>query len=152
MGLCTSYVAQFHELLPHIDFSNMTKLDQFKEGLKTSVRDLLCGVHPKSVMFDEYIKLAIEFDNDLYEDELNSRKHAHSSRLTAVAIPQTYPAPSTTSTEVVPMEVDTVKFRRPLTQDETDRRGFGGSSSSCRSSRDRKFKPDDARRRDADQR
>jgi hypothetical protein len=124
-GSCASYTARFLELLPHVNFSDQTKLGQFKEGLKPAVRDLCRGVRPKPAKFDEYLNLAIDFDNDLHEDELATRERSHSSRPSASSsrpAPRHVASPPAASSEVVPMEVDAVKFRGPLTEAEKDRR------------------------------
>lgn len=131
-GSCASYAARFRELLPHVEFSDQTKLDQFKEGLKASVRDAVITVRPKPTNFDAYVDLVIDIDNELHENELNAREHAQNLRSTASSSRSHRPVASTPqvsstssvapSSEVVPMEVDAVKFRGPLTQDEKDRR------------------------------
>lgn len=165
-GSCANYAARFKELLPHVQFSEQTKLDQFKEGLKATVRDQVRGVRPKPATFDAYVDLAIDFDNDLHEDELaarerarDSRSHANTSRSaprTTAPTPSTSTATSSTaSTEVVPMEVDAVKFRGPLTQEEKDRRrrlnlcmycaGAGHNADACPNKSSKAKKRDAAR-------
>lgn len=124
-GSCGSYAARFLELLPHVSFSDQTKLDQFKEGLKPAVRDLVRGVRPKPATFEDYLHLAIDFDNDLHEDELAARDRSHGSRPSASSsrpAPRQAASAPAASSEVVLMEVDAVKFRGPLTETEKDRR------------------------------
>ncbi|EMD37928.1 hypothetical protein CERSUDRAFT_36109, partial [Gelatoporia subvermispora B] len=98
MGSCAAYVARFRELLPHLDWSETTKLDQFKEGLKETVLDKVRGVRPKPTTFDQYVELAIEFDNKLHEDELARKdrsRHDHSqSRPAPRSLPQPCSQPS----------------------------------------------------------
>ncbi|EIW76442.1 hypothetical protein CONPUDRAFT_111405 [Coniophora puteana RWD-64-598 SS2] len=161
-GSCAAYAARFRELLPLVDFSPTTQLDQFKNGLKLAVRDLVRGVRPKPKTFDEYVALAIEFDNDLHEDELAAKHMREPPRrglelreVRRTAPPS--PRPSTSaaaSSDVVPMEVDAVKFRGPLSQEEKDRRKRLGLCDYCgqgkHSADDCPNKSDKAKRRDAE--
>src|ERR1700761_7343049 len=165
-GSCANYAARFRELLLHVQFSEQTKLDQFKEGLKATVRDHVRNVRPKPATFDEYVALAIDFDNDLHEDELAARERAkdsHSHVNTSRSAPRTAaPTPSASaatssaaSTDVIPMEVDAVKFRGPLTQEEKDHRrrlnlcmycaGAGHNADACPNKSSKAKKRDAAR-------
>lgn len=128
-GSCAAYAARFHELLPHLDWSETTKLDQFKEGLKDAVLDKVRGVCPKPATFNEYVELAIEFDNELHEDELARKDRSRHDHPQPCPAPRTFPQPRpqppapaapTPSSDIVPMEVDAVRFRGPLTQAEKD--------------------------------
>lgn len=167
-GSCATYAARFRELLPFVELSGTTVLDMYKEGLKPAVRDVLRVVRPRPDDFEKLVKLTVEIDNDLHEDELSARDRVSSSRgntnsnRSGSAPRQTAPTPpassatnSTASTEVVPMEVDAVKFRGPLTQDEKDRRrrlnlcmycgGAGHNADTC-SNKSAKAKKRDAAR------
>jgi hypothetical protein len=79
-GSCASYATKFRSLLSHVSFSDQTKLDQFKEGLKPSIRDAIVLVRPKPAAFDDYVVLAIEIDNDLHESELADRERTQNAR------------------------------------------------------------------------
>ncbi|KAF7338862.1 Retrotransposon-derived protein PEG10 [Mycena sanguinolenta] len=127
-GSCANYAARFRELLAHVDFSEQTKLDQFCDGLKSSVRDKIVGVRPKPTAFEAFVTLAIEIDNDLHENEIATRERAGGSRSTANSsrpnhhLAVSSPPASSSTSDPTPMEVDSLKFRGPLTQDEKDHR------------------------------
>lgn len=77
-GTCASYASCFCELVVHLDWTDKSKIAAFREGLKEQVWDLLITVHPKPATFNEFVKVCIEIDNAVYENELDKR-HAKAS-------------------------------------------------------------------------
>ncbi|KAJ7834782.1 hypothetical protein B0H14DRAFT_3461792 [Mycena olivaceomarginata] len=137
--------------------------------------DAIVLVRPKPAAFDDYVALAIEIDNDLHESELADREHtqnthakgsgsgsgsASNSRSAPHQKASTPQAPTvstaTSSSEVVPMEVDAITVRDPLTQAEKDRRrqanlclycgGAGHNADHCANKSDKAKKCDAVRK------
>ena len=70
-GLCAAYALHFRKLVVYLDWTDKSKITAFKEGLKDQVHDLLVMVHPKPTIFDNFVKICIEFDNAVHENELD---------------------------------------------------------------------------------
>ena len=135
-GSCAAYASHFRELVVYLDWTDKSKIAAFKEGLKDQVRNLLVTVCPKPTIFDDFVKICIEFDNAVHENELD-KHHAKSggdaSKSTNRSHPkqiQSNPRPVATSasssTPVLPpgepMSIDATKTKRGLlTQAERDR-------------------------------
>lgn len=126
-GSCFKYATSFRELLAYVDLSEPTKIHMFKEGLKEIVRTHMVGAMPFPSDFNTYVNLAIEYDNALHEDRTfygrsSGPRSAPAPHPRAPAPSPAPAAPPAGSTDVVPMEVDAVKVRGPLSQEEKDRR------------------------------
>jgi len=144
---CATYVAAFREQLPYVQLTEQTKIDMFKSGLKSSVRNLMVTVRPVPTNFDDYAKIAIDFDNEQHRAEKELRQHRQPSSspsappVTPIApvVPSplqswSYPTPTTTpsvpaplvatssSSDVVPMEIDALRQRGQISADELQRR------------------------------
>lgn len=55
-GSCSLYSARFRELLAYLHWDDQSKLAQFKEGLKSNIRNKLIGAFATPPTFDAYIK------------------------------------------------------------------------------------------------
>lgn len=132
---CATYVAAFREQLPYVQLTEQTKIDMFKSGLKSSVRNLMVTVRPVPTNFDDYAKITINFDNEQHCAEKELRQHQQplsmpSAPSVAPAAPvvspppQTwsYPTPTmtpsvpattspaaTSNSDVVPMKIDALR-------------------------------------------
>ena len=122
-GSCAAYASRFRELVVYLDLTDKSKIAAFKEGLK-----------------DQFVKICIELDNAVHENELDKRRAKSGSTLDTadhVYPTQTYHSPTpyysttatTPSTDMPalppgePMSIDATKTRRgPLTQAERDHR------------------------------
>ena len=121
----------------YLDWTDKSKIAAFKEGLKDQVCDLLVTVRPKPTIFDDFVKICIEFDNAVHENELDKR-HAKSGGDASKSTNRSHPkqiqpssrpvATSASSSMPVlppgePMSIDATKTKcGPLTQAERDRR------------------------------
>ena len=139
-GSCAAYGSHFRELVVYLDWTDKSKIAAFKEGLKDQVRDLLITVRPKPTDFDEFVKICIELDNAIHENELDKHRAKSGSTLDTadhVYPTQTYHSPTpyysttatTPSTDMPalppgePMSIDATKTRCGLlTQAERDHR------------------------------
>ena len=139
-GSCAAYASCFRELVVYLDWTDKSKIAAFKEGLKDQVHDLLIMVHPKPTIFDEFVKICIELDNAVHENELDKRCTKSGSTLNTadhIYPNQTYHSPTPYySTSAItpltampalppgkPMSIDATKTRHgPLTQAECDHR------------------------------
>lgn len=121
-GSCAAYASRFRELVVYLDWTDKSKIAAFREGLKDSVRDLLITVRPKPTIFDEFVKICVEIDNAVHENELDKRhaKPGDASKSTNRSQPkQTTPAPtprpavsSTPSLPMAePMQIDAMKTK-----------------------------------------
>ena len=145
-GSCAAYVSCFCELV-YLDWTDKSKITAFKEGLKDQVHDLLVMVHPKPTIFDDFIKICIEFDNAIHENELD-KCHAKSGgdalKSTNCSHPkqiQSNPWPVATSASLSmpvlppgePMSIDATKTKcGPLIQAKHDRRRTNKLCMYCR--------------------
>ncbi|GJE99152.1 polyprotein [Phanerochaete sordida] len=129
------------ELHKDLVLNDTTKIDYFYSGLKEDLKDLLVGkLRPTS--FDAFARLCTELDDRLHERELEkkeSSKGSSSSRSDSkprprpAAYPAAHaaaPAVASSSSQVVPMEIDAVK-RGPLSAAEKDRRRREGLCLYC---------------------
>jgi hypothetical protein len=155
-GACATYASRFKELLVHVDFSESTKINKFKEGLKPEVKDVLVNIMDKPKQFDKYIDLCIRIDNHVHQRDLERQaaKKASSSNQSSNNNPRNtntstrtqssqhqfnFPPPPTTSTSSTsdlppgePMQIDATKMKRcPLTPEERKRRHDLGLCSYC---------------------
>ena len=137
-GSCAAYALRFRELVVYLDWTDKSKITAFKEGLKDQVCDLLIMVHPEPTIFDEFVKICIELNNAIHENELDKCRAKSGSTLNTadhIYPNQTYHSPTpyysttatTPSTDIPalppskPMSIDATKTRRgPLTQAECD--------------------------------
>jgi hypothetical protein len=132
-GSCAAYTARYWELLPLVDFSETTKLEQYKAGLKKEVRERVSLVRPKPANFEAYVALAIDFDNEMHEEVLEEKARAkRNGKTPATPRPSTTSQASTALSPGEPMEIDSVKVKRgPLTAEEKERRRREGLCSYC---------------------
>ena len=137
-GSCAAYASHFCELVVYLDWTDKSKIAAFKEGLKDQVCDLLIMVCPKPTIFDEFIKICIELDNAIHENELDKHRaksgstldtadHIYPNQTYHLPIPYYSTTATTPSTDMPallpsePMSINATKTRRgPLTQAEHD--------------------------------
>ena len=78
---CAAYASCFCELVVYLNWTDKYKIAMFKEGLKDQVCNLLIMVYPKPILFDDFVKIWIEIDNAIHENELD-KHHAKSGDAT----------------------------------------------------------------------
>lgn len=121
IGTVTAYAAEFRALKPSAKWGSddQVYIDQFYFGLKNNVKDLLVGrVKPR--VFDDYVRLAAELDEDLricYQE-----KKETTSAFGRLGLPSAKPTSTTPtapkpgaytprSSEPAPMDVDAARER-----------------------------------------
>ncbi|KAJ3500264.1 hypothetical protein NMY22_g19315 [Coprinellus aureogranulatus] len=129
-GSAADYTARFLEYVSELNWTDEWKIQQYYEGLKESVQDTLINRKGRyfTQNFEEFYKLCVIIDNELHELALNRRAHAsapskrpfagNSSSSLPAAVPR---AATSSSPDVVPMEVDAVR-RGSITAEEKQRR------------------------------
>ncbi|KAF8156744.1 hypothetical protein B0H34DRAFT_625253, partial [Crassisporium funariophilum] len=127
-GSCAAFTNQFIEILAELDWTEQTKVQEYYDRLKENIKTTLCNRKGRYFTnnFDDYSKLCIEIDNELHTLSLdNTARNLPStnsssaprrfmyptSSSSATPFSQTTATTSSTNNQVVPMEVDTVKFK-----------------------------------------
>lgn len=137
-GSCAMYASKSREYHVHLQMTEETKITTFYKGLKSGVKDLLVG-KTEPPTFNSYVQLCIELDNAYHRRENERRgetKSSHHSSYPRPNAPRPSYAPTpalpttTTSSDVVPMEIDAIK-RGPISQEEKDRRRKEGLCFYC---------------------
>ncbi|KAJ7134242.1 hypothetical protein C8R44DRAFT_610121 [Mycena epipterygia] len=104
-----------------------TKIDRYKRGLKESVKDVLVPIFPRPTTMKEWEKPVLAIDNNIFQRN-NERKHSGNTPVVINPIPpsSSTATSSSTSNEVVPMDIDAVRtdgtFRGKLTPEERQAR------------------------------
>ena len=128
-GSCAAYASHFHKLVVYLDWTDKSKIATFKEGLKGQVHDLLIMVHPKSTIFDEFVKICIELDKCHAKSgsTLNTADHIYPNQTYHLPTPYYSTTATMPSTDIPalppgePMSIDVTKTRHgSLTQAECD--------------------------------
>ena len=123
--LASAYAADFRLLASDIPWDDQALMEQFRYGLRNDVKDLLLTFPEEPKSLTEAISRAVRCDNRLFERRSERQLQIPRSRpeptYAAVAakpfardIPQ-----ANTST---PMEIDTMRRRGPLSEEEKQRR------------------------------
>lgn len=137
-GSCAIYASKSREYHAHLHMTDQTKINRFYDGLKDGVKALLVG-QTKPMDFDKYVDLCIRLDNEFHERELELKSikkssGAHPKSFTTYHTPRSNftpsPAPTTSSTDPVPMEIDAIK-RGPISKEEKERRRKEGLCFYC---------------------
>lgn len=126
-GSAFQYTTKFHEICTHLKMTEETKIDRYKRGLKEAVKDALVPVFPRPTTMKAWEHLILAIDNNIFQrnnEKKHSANHHNSAVINPVHPPSTQPS-SSTSTEVVPMDIDAVHtstFRGKLTSEERQAR------------------------------
>jgi hypothetical protein len=92
-GSTANYSSKFHELLIHLDLSELMKIKYFHDGLKEEVKDLLITIkHSKS--FDCFVSQVIVLDNWLHQHALECKSTKSSSHSDFLFHMDPHPHPS----------------------------------------------------------
>jgi hypothetical protein len=110
------YASEFKTMAAYVNWTDETKINRFYQGLKPSTKDLISTVvrSQRPTTFDDYVKFAIERDNQAQERELEKLLEAQGLTYSNLSLP--IPTSSTSSSAPfqsngVPMEIDTLKTR-----------------------------------------
>ncbi|KZT01580.1 uncharacterized protein LAESUDRAFT_739082 [Laetiporus sulphureus 93-53] len=126
------YASAFHKILVHLPIhDDLIKINMFKKGFKDDVKALFLMIQSPTT-FDDYVVQAITFDNCIYvhAQELNVDRKNIMSILPVPAAPHQLHLSTTlytpASTNPVPMKVDAIHYRGPLSTEEKQcRRSLG---------------------------
>ncbi|KAJ2936128.1 hypothetical protein H1R20_g962, partial [Candolleomyces eurysporus] len=124
-GSAAAFTSRFLELTAWLDWTDQTKIQEYWNRLKDSVKATLINRRGRyfTTSFDVFAKECTAIDNELHQFELDRRSTKKTSASTSSQTQQPFhqPSPSTTTTtrkpDVVPMEIDAVR-RSPLTNEE----------------------------------
>lgn len=118
-GACSAYRAVFISHLAYVDLSEQSKIDIFKRGLKSEVRDALAsrGRRNQPQTFSDLIEDAVDIDDGQHANRVLERtcngSNSNRAKTSHTHVPSsTTPVsttPSASSSGVVPMEVDATR-------------------------------------------
>jgi hypothetical protein len=130
-GSAHSYLTRFIEISSHLDMTEQTKINRFMRGLNPAIKDNLVSIVDRPSTLLGWENIIIQVDANLHQRDIErkdeSRKSNHqsstsNSRSHSSSSTPAVPSTSTTS-DVVPMEVDATRVARgKLTQAERDHR------------------------------
>jgi Retrotransposon gag protein len=113
----SEYASEFRQLACDISWDDAALRDQFREGLRDDVKDLLLTfADPTSL--DAAIAQAIRCDNRLFE----RRQEKRFRQVIRAPTPHVQDRPADPSPDVEPMQIDAVRPRGPLTRAERQHR------------------------------
>ena len=103
-------------------------MEQFRYGLRNNVKDLLFTFHEEPKSLTEAISRAVRCDNRLFERRSERQfqmPRARSKPTYASIVAKPFPRESYNMSPVntpTPMEIDTTRHHRPLSEEEKQRR------------------------------
>ena len=125
----SAYAADFRLLACDIPWDDEALMDQFRQGLRNDVKDLLLTFHEDPKSLTEAISRAVRCDNRLFERRSERQQMARfRPEQTYASIVATPPSGQTQVFNPVhvggptPMEIDSTRRRGPLTEAEKQRR------------------------------
>jgi hypothetical protein len=129
----SSYAAEFRSLASDIDWNQAALISQFKQGLKSEVKDMLLH-HDHPTHLEGFINLAIKCDNRLFEHQ-QEKKHSSINNIHHFNKPKS-PQPYKPSQPAQPkqpeaMQIDAVRHQGKLTEAEKQRRKDQGLCLYC---------------------
>lgn len=127
-GSCAAFTNQFIEVLAELDWTEQTKIQEYYDRLKDSVKLTLCNRKGRyfSLEFNEYSKACIDIDNEHHSLSLDTSHRSSTTSTFPSRKPFHPPTPSISTSlsgnnDVVPMEIYSIR-RGPLTTEEKARR------------------------------
>jgi hypothetical protein len=133
-GSAHAYLTRFVEISSHLDMTEQTKINRFMRGLKPTIKDNLVSIVDRPTTLMGWENIIIQVDANLHQRDIerkdeskskpkDSNNHSTSRPQPSTSTPVYSPPVTSTTTDVVPMEVDTVRVGRgKLTQEERDYR------------------------------
>ena len=125
----SAYAADFRLLASDIPWDEQALMDQFRQGLRNDVKDLLLTFHEDPKSLTEAISRAVRCDNRLFERRSErqqfSRTRVEPTYASVVANPSSSPIQPLNTFQAsgpTPMEIDTARRRGPLSEAEKQRR------------------------------
>ena len=125
----SAYAADFRLLACDIPWDEEALMDQFRQGLRNDVKDLLLTFHEDPKSLTEAISRAVRCDNRLFERRSERqqwprpRSEQTYASVTSLPTSNTMHVPiSTPISGPTPMEIDSTRRRGPLTETEKQRR------------------------------
>lgn len=133
-GAASDYAASFYDIISHLKLTEESKMLSFRRGLKPAVLDGLALIIPQPTTLDALVEACTTIDDNQHQNAVEKRRrnqrngngnsNSHDTpRFTPSYAQTAAPAPSSSS-EVVPMEIDAMKTQRRsrLTPEERKRR------------------------------
>jgi hypothetical protein len=135
-GSAHAYLTRFVEISSHLDMTEQTKINRFMRGLKPTIKDNLVSIVDRPTTLMGWENIIIQVDANLHQRDIerkdeskskskdsSSNNHLPAKTQPSSSTPAYTPPPVSTTTDVVPMEVDAVRVGRgKLTQEERDYR------------------------------
>lgn len=119
-----SYLTHFIEISSHLDMTEQTTISRFMKGLKPAIKDNLVSIINRPQTLHGWENIIIQVDANIHQREIE--KQEGTGKKPAKPPLEPSPIPTTTITDIVPMEVDAVRTssapRGKLTQAERDYR------------------------------
>ncbi|KAF5378882.1 hypothetical protein D9615_006981 [Tricholomella constricta] len=123
-----NYVSRYREIIADLNFDEDSKIDNFYPGLKETVKDaMVIPPHPKT--FNDYVKMIISIDNRIHCRQTEVKEH-HIKTPNPTSQPRQPPATahvshtlsSLSSSDIVPMEVDSMRRGKVMPTERQHRR------------------------------
>ncbi|RXW13331.1 hypothetical protein EST38_g12525 [Candolleomyces aberdarensis] len=128
-GSAAAFTSRFLELTARLDWTDQTKIQEYWNRLKDSVKGTLINRRGRyfTTSFDTFWKECVSIDNEVHQFELNCRAAKKISAPAPSHAQHPFHQPTSSATtsapesDVVPMEIDAVR-RGPLSDEEKARR------------------------------
>ena len=101
-----TYASEFCQIATALDWNDAALADQFRDGLRSEVKDMMIGF-PDPQELNDAITLAVRCDNRLFEH----RQERWAESVPAAVLPS-IPPPRINAGGVEPMQLDAVRFRQ----------------------------------------
>lgn len=133
-GSAHAYLTRFVEISSHLDMTEQTKINCFMRGLKPTIKDNLVSIVDRPTTLMGWENIIIQVDANLHQRDIErkdesktkskeSNNHHASKSQSSTSTPVYTPPVASTTSDVVPMEIDAVRVARgKLTQEEHDHR------------------------------
>lgn len=122
-----AYSTKFSELAMDAEYDNEAKMSSFYDGLNFDVKDALSLIVDLPEDYAAYVALAIRLDNRLYERRIEKRSNLRPQKPHETGSYQR----NHSQAQPTPMDVDTTKTYKPLTNEEKQRRKENGLCLYC---------------------
>lgn len=109
------YVAEFRELVPRTGYNDAAHVEKFEKGLNQSLVDRIYALPEMPTTLKEWIKWATKLDRQWRQREAKKKTAGNTSTSQRRFAPPILPGPTRPNKEpdVVPMDIDSGKDRRP---------------------------------------
>lgn len=102
-----SYLTHFIEISSHLDMTEQTKISRFMKGLKPAIKDNLVSIINRPQTLHGWENIIIQVDANIHQREIEKQEESGKKSTKPSIDPP--PVHSTSTSDVVPMEVDAVR-------------------------------------------